>query len=438
MSRFRWVAPVALPLALVAGCGTTSAGPGGGAVLVAEGVSRVEPAADSQVGPAVTGMTKLGYDLLRAMETDADGNVVLSPLSIAYAFGMAEAGAAGDTRKQIDATFGFPGGGPHAPFNLLTRQVGAQDTPPPRTPPTTLEPGERHKPRPPILAIANGLFVQHDYPVKQDFLRTLAEQYGAGARTVDFGGSSGDAANVINDWVQKQTADRIEKLFDRLDPDTRLVLANAVYLKADWASSFERSATEDKPFHLAGGRNVTVPMMSQQASLGYAKGDGWQAVELPYADSDLAMWVLLPIGSSEPLDLLAPATMAEVGNALRPKRVDLTLPRWDFGKDDQIALGTVLPRLGMTLPFDRNRADFSGMTDTEKLYIAQAVHRANITVDEDGTEAAAVTGIAIEPDSADPGPEVTVRADRPFAFAVVHKPTGAPLFIGQVADPTQK
>ena len=427
-----------LPLALVAGCGTTSVGPGGGAVLVAEGVGRVEPAADTQVGPAVTGMTKFGYDLLRAMENDADGNVVLSPLSIAYAFGMAEAGAAGDTRKQIDATFGFPAGGPHAPFNLLTRQVGAQDTPPPRTQPTTREPGERHEPRPPILAIANGLFVQQDYPVKQDFLRTLAEQYGAGARTVDFGGGSGDAANVINDWVQKQTADRIEKLFDQLDPDTRLVLANAVYLKADWASSFQRSATEDKPFHLAGGRDVTVPMMRQQALFGYAKGDGWQAVELPYADSDLAMWVLLPIGSGEPLDLLAPATMAEVGKALQPKRVDLALPRWDFGKDDQIALETVLPRLGMTLPFDRNRADFSGMTDTEKLYIAQAVHRANITVDEDGTEAAAVTGIAMEPTSAKPGPEVTVRADRPFAFAVVHKPTGAPLFIGQVADPTQR
>jgi serine protease inhibitor len=150
------------------------------------------------------------------------------------------------------------------------------------------------------------------------------------------------------------------------------------------------------------------------------------------------MWVLLPVGSGQPLDLLAPATMTQVGKAMRPKRVDLSLPRWDFGKDDQIALETVLPRLGMTLPFEPGRADFSGMTDMKKLYIAQAVHRANITVDEDGTEAAAVTGIAIEPVSAKPGPEVTVRADHPFAFAVVHKPTGAPLFIGQVADPTQK
>ncbi len=431
--------PVAVPLALVAGCGGgTTAGPGGGAVLVAEGVSRVEPAADTPVAPAVTGMTRFGYDLLRAMDSDADGNVVLSPLSIAYAFGMAEAGAAGETRQQIDATFGFPAGGPHEPFNLLTRQIGAQDTPRPRTPPTTRDPGERHEPRPPILAIANGLFVQQDYPVKQDFLRTLAEQYGAGARPVDFERQNTAAADIINEWVRTQTADRIEKLFDALDTDTRLVLANAVYLKADWASSFQRSATEDKPFRLAGGRDVTVPMMRQQASFGYAKGDGWQAVELPYADSDLAMRVLLPSGSGKPLDLLAPATMAAVGKALLPKRVDLALPRWDFGKVDQIALGTVLPKLGMTLPFERGRADFSGMTDAEELYIGQAVHRANITVDEDGTEAAAVTGIAMEPTSADPGPEITVRVDRPFAFAVVHKPTGTPLFIGQVADPTQR
>ncbi len=433
--RGRWIVPLVLPLALVAACGGTTpvaAGPGG--LLVAEGVSRKVPSAAEPVGPAVTGMTAFGYDLLRAMGEDAAGNVVVSPLSIAYAFGMAEAGARGETRRQIDETFGFGEDGPHEAFNALTRQIGATDTAPPVVPKSTPPMDQPQEPHPPILAIANGLFVQQDFPVEQDFLRILAEQYGAGARTVDFYDDPDAAAKVINDWVRQQTANRIDKLFDQLETDTKLVLANAVYLKADWARGFQRSQTVEQPFHLAGGRNVMAPLMRQNDDLLYAKGDGWQAVELPYADRKLAMWVLVPTGTGDPLDLLSPATMDTVGKSLAPATVDLSLPRWDFGK--KVDLIPPLQELGMTVPFT-DRADFHGMTDAD-LLIGQAIHRANITVDEDGTEAAAVTGIAMVPTSAGPVlPHATIRADHPFAFAIVHKPTHTPLFIGQVADPTQ-
>lgn len=429
----------AAALALTVGCGngTTEQGDSpkdNGPVLVAKGVKRMAPRADAPVAPTVAGMTAFGPDLIRAMGADAQGkNVVVSPLSICYAFGMTDAGARGQTRGQIDEAFGFPAGGPHEALNALTRRIGTHDVPPP-TAKGKREPGET---RPPVVAIANGLFVQRDFPVEQDFLRVLAEQYGAGARSTDFKHAPDAAAKEINDWVRKQTADRIKKLFDRIEPDTRLVLANAIYLKADWAIPFEKPQTKNEMFRRAAG-GVQVPMMHQEEELRYAAGDGWQAVELPYANRELAMWVMVPTGRTAPLDLLSPQTLNAVGSGLAPTRVKVALPRWDFASD--INLKNTLTKLGMTLPFDPDRADFSGMARSAEgnLYISEAVHRANITVDEDGTEAAAVTGVGMSITSAPPPARVQVRADHPFAFAIVHTKTKTPLFIGQVTDPTTR
>jgi serpin B len=159
--------------------------------------------------------------------------------------------------------------------------------------------------------------------------------------------------------------------------------------------------------------------------LGYAEGDGWQAVELAYADSDLSMLIMVPTDGSDPGALLDPSALARVRAELQPREVDLVLPKWDFGFT--IELLKPLRKLGLTA-----LADFPGISDG--IFVDQAIHRANITVDESGTEAAAVTGIAMAVCSGC-GPPI-VRADHPFAFAIVHKPTGTPLFIGQVADPT--
>jgi serine protease inhibitor len=423
------VVPV-VALALTVGCGDAEPPIADeNPAMIAKDVKRLAPSADAPVGPTVDGMIASGPDLIRASgERD---NVVLSPLSICYAFGMTDAGARGDTRTQIHRTLGFPDAGPHEALNALTRRIGTHDVPPPE-PKAERTPGEV---RPPVVAIANGLFVQRDFPVEQDFLRVLAEQYGAGVRTTDF--TSGGAADEVNGWVRKQTADRIEKLFDRIDPDTRLVLANAVYLKADWAFPFEKSKTKEEAFRRTAG-SVRVPMMHQEANLRYAAGSGWQAVELPYADRKLAMWVIVPTGDAAPLDLLSPQTLGSVGDGLAPTRVNVALPRWDFATD--IDLKKTLTKLGMTAPFDKDRADFTGIvprTD-RNLYISQAVHRANITVDENGTEAAAVTGVGMSVTSLPPPAKVEVRADHPFAFAIVHTDTRTPLFVGQVTDPTAR
>ncbi|MGH3786357.1 MAG: serpin family protein [Pseudonocardiaceae bacterium] len=400
--------------------GVGTEGTGGVGVLTAEGVSRQVPR-DAPIEHTVDGLTKFGHDLYQ-VAADPARNIVLSPLSIGYAFSMARAGAGGQTASQLDRVFGFPAE-PHAAFNILDRQiVTAGAAPPQPSTGATREPGK--PPAPPLVAIANGLFVQDGLPVRDGFLRTLATQYGAGARAVDF--PSGQAAEQINAWVREQTAERITKLFDRLDPTTQLVLANAVYLKADWQTPFAKDPTMDATFTRPDGTAIAVPMMHQRESLRYASGEGWQAVELPYAASELAMRVIVPQGSRTPVEVLSPETLAQLEAGLRAEQVDLFLPRWDFAT--ALDLLPALDTLGFTA-----LSDFSGISDGG-LDLDQAVHRANITVDEWGTEAAAVTGLAFDV-SMPAQPPFVVRADRPFAFAIVHQPTGAPLFIGHVADP---
>ncbi|MFC4530116.1 serpin family protein [Sphaerisporangium dianthi] len=410
----------ALTAAVATGCG------GGDAhVLTARGVSREAPAKDAPVGEVVQGLTAFGHALYTA-GGDAARNTVLSPLSIACAFAMARAGAAGAAAPALDRVFGFPAAGPHTAFNALTRQIVTVEGPPP-PPDRRAERDAREQSADPVVGIANGLFVQQGLAVGQEFLRVLAAQYGAGAATVDFGG---DAAAAINAWVDQQTAGRVDRLFDRLDQATRLVIANAVYLKADWKRPFaEIPAEEGAVFTRAGGSTVRTDLMRLDAELMYADGPGWQAVELPYAKSDLVMWVLVPRAGGSPAGLLTPESLGRAAAGLRPRGVGLALPPWDFATG--LDLAAPLRRLGLGVVFDR--PDFSGIAEGAR--IGRAVHRANISVDKWGTEAAAATGLAI-PTSALADRLVEVRADRPFAFAIVHRPTSAPLFIGHVADPT--
>jgi serine protease inhibitor len=378
------------------------------------------------VDEVVRGLTAFGHALYAA-SAKPSVNTVISPLSVAYAFGMARAGAAGTTASGLDKVFGFPPAGPHAAFNALTTQIVTVDGVPPVPDRKAVRDAQSSKPGAPVVGVANGLFAQQGLPVKQEFLRTLAAQYGAGVRTVDF---AKDAAGAINAWVDEQTAGRIDKLFERLDPATRLVIANAVYLKADWKHPFvEEPAEEDATFTRADGSTVRTKLMRQKAQLRYAAGSGWQAVELPYARSELAMWVLVPELGSSPAELLTPDTLGQAAAGLKAANVSLSLPGWDFATN--LDLRSSLKTLGLKAPFEG--ADFSGIA--EGFRIDQAVHRANITVDEWGTEAAAVTGLA-HLVSAPPTPTAEVRADRPFAFAIMHGPTSTPLFIGHVADPT--
>ena len=411
-----------LGLAAVAAASTACGNPVDAGVLRAD----VERADASTVPPAslVEGLAEFSHDFYTNV-AQPGSNTVVSPLSVAMAVSMARAGARGQTAAQIDQALHFPATGRDAAFNRLTAELGTDAPVPPAA--VTRAPDPEQPPQPPIVSIANGLFVQRGLSVGAAFLRTLAADYDAGARTVDF---TDDAREVIDAWAREQTAGRIDRLFDHLDPWTVLVLANAVYLKADWAIPFTEEPTVDAAFHRDDGTVVTAPMMRRAGSMRYASGPGWQAVELPYAGGELAMRVVVATEDAPLADLLTPATQAAVAAGLHQERVAFSMPRWDFATD--VDLAPVLKALGMTDAFTP-AADFSGISPG--LFIDQAVHRASITVAEWGTEAAAVTGLAFMVSAPVP-PPLTVRADHPFAFTVVHVPTGAPLFVGSVADPT--
>jgi len=429
---------VALALTATAGCGSSGRQGGTGVTSTgtevrATGVARAG-AESVSTSALVDGVTAFGHDLYAEMAAKAgSGNIVISPLSIAVAMSMARAGAGGVTASEIDAALHFPVSSRDAAMNALTQDLATRDSAPPRDTPSSASPsvdpaaGSPWSPQPPILTVANGLFVQQGQQIGAPFLHTIAADYGSGVRTVNFGSPS--ATQQINAWVQKQTAGRIDKLFDSLDPSTRLVLANAVYLKAAWMVPFMQGATENASFTKADGSTVDVATMHETTGLGYATNDHWQAVEIPYAGNTLAMWVILPSGSTPLDDLLTLPTLSAIRSGLKPSEVSLSLPRWDFATD--LNLEPALQQLGVHAAFTPS-ANFSGIAPD--LFITKAVHRANITVDEWGTEAAAVTGLAFA--SSARMPQITVRVDHPFAFAIVQKQTGAVVFEGSVADPS--
>jgi serine protease inhibitor len=389
----------------------------------ATNVARADPGSVSTAA-LVEGINTFGHDLYA--EAATGGNVVISPLSIEVAMSMARAGAGGTTAAEIDAAMHFPSTGRDAQMNALTRGLATQDTAPPVTSPAASRDASA-PPAAPILTIANALFVQQGQPIGQPFLNTMAADYGSGVRTVDF--TSPSAIAQINAWVRTQTANRIQQLFDSLDPDTKLVLANAVYLKADWATPFAEEPTSDATFTTAAGKQITVPTMHQSGLLGYASSDKWQAVALPYAGNTLTMYVIVPTASTSLADLLAPTTLTQISAGLRPTPLSLSLPRWK--STTKLNLVPALETLGVHAAFT-SAADFSAIAS--ELYIKQAIHRATIDVDEWGTEAAAVTGLAF-PASSMMAP-LTVRADHPFAYAIVNPQTGVVVFEGSVADPT--
>jgi serpin B len=399
--------------------------------------------------------------LLRDPEAAIGGRgTVISPASVTLALAMARAGAKGDTASQMDDVLGVSGwsalssGLGSLSALLASRDAGWSDP----------WDGTQHQL---ALRIANMAFAQDGYPIEADYLDRIARAFGSGLGLVDYIRDAETARQAINGWVSRQTLGRIPELLKppNVTGATRLVLVNAMYLKAEWSRPFDPEQTAKRAFTTLAGTTIRVPTMTLwgQQDVVLASGAGWKATELRYRSSPegsgLAITLILPDDlrafeaklSSTKLATIQRAIAVEQRRLLQstdggpsgcgtyPYNVRLYLPR--FGIDTRASLGDTLKALGMPLAFDAERADFSGMTTADRLHIGTVVHQANIDVDEKGTEAAAATAVGVDTGGCT-GPEPLktriLRLNRPFMFLLRDVQTGAILFMGRVTDPSQR
>lgn len=387
----------------------------------------------------------LAVDLHRQLATHNE-NLCISPYSIESAVAMTFAGADGDTRAEMARVLHFASDSSTVAPSFAALQHSLEEMSV-KTADLTKKSREFGGPTEPItLNIANRLFAEKDYDFRQDFLSLVKQNYGAAFEAMDFTANPAEAAQHINKWVADQTRDKIRDLIpeNALNKLTRLVLANALYLKAPWTDAFSAKATQLEPFHVRGGAPVNLPMMRKTARFGYAKRQGFSAISVPYVGDDLQFLVLLPdevnglraVESKLTADILAECARLEAQD------IDLHLPKFKL-EPPTIALAETLQALGMKSAFDipQGSANFDKMAPrkpNDYLYISNVFHKTFIAVDEKGTEAAAATAVVMMRATAMARPKpppIEVKVDRPFIYAIQHVPSGLCLFLGRVMDP---
>jgi len=373
------------------------------------------------LGKLVSGNTDFAFDVYRVISSTGD-NLFFSPYSISSALSMTYAGARGETEKQMADTLRYRLSQAllHPAFNTLDIQLSQQSD----------EDENGFK-----LNIVNAIWGQKDFPFLNSFLDVLAEEYGAGLRITDFAQEPEKSRLAINDWVSQQTADKINDLIPQgvINKATRLVLSNAVYFKAAWQAQFNEDATYDGVFYMDNNDTVKVPMMTKTTSFRYTREDGYQAIELPYEGGEISMVILMPDrGRFDEVERNLDTDMVNGAlSNIQSREISLSLPRFEF--ESGFNLKDALIQLGMVDAFSEN-ADFSGMTGNRDLFISDVVHKAFISVNEEGTEAAAATAVIMALTGLPDNPlELTI--DHPFIFLIRDIETGTILFMGRVLNP---
>ena len=350
-------------------------------------------------------------ELYRQLATGKQ-NLCVSPYSIETALAMTFAGADGETRTEMARVLHFPSDASTVATSFASLQRSLEEMSAKTT----------------------------------ELLDLVKQNYGAAFEPIDFTVNPAVAAQHINKWVADGTRDKIRDLIpaDALNKLTRLVLANAVYLKAPWADPFSDKATQPEPFRVRGGAPLDVPMMRKTDRFGYAKREGFTAVSIPYSGDDLQFLVLLPdeVNGLRTLESKLTADVLAKCAKLETQDIDLHLPKFKL-EPPTIALAENLQALGMKSAFDipQGSANFDKMAPrkpNDYLYISNVFHKTFIAVDEKGTEAAAATAVVMMRATAMRGPKpppIEVKVDRPFIYAIQHVPSGVCLFLGRVTDP---
>jgi serpin B len=419
MPMFRFLAiPVVVGLALATGL---TAHPASAAPPTRR--HRGDRTVNEQLAPLVEAGNRFAFDLYDRLRS-ADGNLFFSPASISVALAMTYAGAAGSTETEMAKTLHF-----EMPKSQLNEQMRA-----------LLESlNAKEKRQGYRLEVANRLWGQDGSKFLDDFLKVTRDDYGAELARLDFHQPEA-ARDTINKWVEDKTQDKIKDLI--ASPSSisgaRLVLTNAVYFKGEWHDPFKSNLTKPETFHVSRSRSHKTPLMHQKHHFRYAAGEGLQLLDLPYGDDSLSMIVLLPNkveGLAHLESSLSTANLQRWLDAARSEEVIVYLPKFKTSAEFQLA-GT-LKAMGMPSAFDPTSADFSGMSGQKDLFISAVMHKAFVDVNEEGTEAAAATGVVMRPMAMRGGTQEppVFRADHPFVFLIRDNRSGAILFLGRVVDP---
>ncbi|MCI4444707.1 MAG: serpin family protein [Candidatus Aminicenantes bacterium] len=377
---------------------------------------------EPDINSVVNSSNQFAFDLYSNLK-GKEGNIFFSPYSLSTAMAMTYEGARGQTAEEIRQVFHYP-----EDIEILRRgyagiinQINKKD--------------KKYE-----LRTANALWAQKSYPFLPEYFKTVEKYYGGKVTNVDFVRDTENSRLTINKWIEEQTRNRIKDLIPQgvITSLTRLVLTNAIYFKGNWETQFPKQNTKEADFKVSADKKVRVPMMFIGGrKFNYTENEALQLLELPYAGNELSMLVLLPRNElSEVEPYLKPDKIQDLMKGMRQEEVDVYLPRFKF--ETKYLMGGekgILGRMGMPTAFSEMRADFSGMTGKPDLYITEVVHQAFVEVNEEGTEAAAATGIIM-------GAKAVLmkkvfRADHPCIFFIQEKRTGAILFFGRVMEPTR-
>jgi serine protease inhibitor len=361
-----------------------------------------------------------GLDLFSEVmsETETGENVMISPLSVALALGMTLNGAATTTREAIEQALrlqGFTQEEINQGYKSIIDQL------------LDLDPKV-------IMEIANSIWYRDDFSVLEDFIHTNQEYFYAEIRSLDF--SAPGAKDIINGWVSEKTHEKIREIIDEIPAQTVMYLINAIYFKGMWTFEFDPEDTGLKPFYPAEGPSFNALAMRQETELNYYHNDLFQLVELPYGDRNFSMLVFLPSAGKSCSDILAGMDNDSWNSwtgQLAETDVLVQLPKFKF--ETFKLLNEYLSSMGMEIAFT-DAADFTGINPAGNLYISRVLHKTYIDVNEEGTEAAAVTAVEVGFTSVGPNPgPVRFIADRPFLFAIRENSTGSILFMGRLSYP---
>lgn len=364
-----------------------------------------------------------GFRLLRTLNANGTAtNLIVAPISVSQALTMTYNGARGNTKTAMARTLGI-GAIDVSPLNASNRQL--------------LEALRKADPDA-RLEIANALWLREGLAVNPEFVALNKDYYGADVRNLDFAGNPQRATEIINAWVSRNTQGKIPSIVDSLEPDTALVLTDAVYFKGGWSEVFDPQESKPRVFFGPDGKSASTPMMEQDGFYSYLETKDFQGIRLPYGNGQFAMYVFLPRaknGLGNLLKSVDESHWAKWTKKFASSSGTIVLPKFEVRYGEK--LNAVLEAMGMGVAFNKE-ADFSGITRSP-IYISDVEHKTYVKVDEKGTEAAASTAVIMQLESAVESlvAPFNMIVDHPFVFAIAERGTGAILFVGTVVDPNR-